>query len=94
MPIRLAPRVGRSGVPEYSSMSPEAADGVLRLPSPLVAEDVVIRPERDADHAVIAEVARAAFVGQADDVASFAERIRASQQFIRTWRWSPRTPPV
>jgi putative acetyltransferase len=47
-----------------------------------VAEDVVIRPERDADHPVIAEVVRAAFVGHPDDVASFVERIRASEQFI------------
>src|SRR5262245_1423248 len=52
------------------------------LPSPVVAEGVVIRPERDADHPVIAEVVRAAFVGHPDDVASFVERIRASEQFI------------
>ena len=53
-----------------------------QLPSPPVAEGVVIRPERDADHAVIAEVVRAAFVGHPDEVASFVERIRASEQFI------------
>src|SRR5438105_15622352 len=47
-----------------------------------VAEGVVIRPERDADHPVIAEVVRAAFVGHPDEVASFVERIRASEQFI------------
>jgi putative acetyltransferase len=47
-----------------------------------VAECVVIRPERDADHPVIAEVVRAAFVGHPDEVASFVERIRASEQFI------------
>lgn len=47
-----------------------------------MAEDVVIRPERDADHPAIAEMVRAAFAGHADDVASFVERIRASQQFI------------
>ena len=52
------------------------------LPSPLVAEGVVIRPERDADHSVIAEVVRAAFVGHPDEVASFVARIRASEQFI------------
>ena len=52
------------------------------LRSPLVGEGVVIRPERDADHPVIAEVVRAAFVGQSDDVASFVDRIRASEQFI------------
>ena len=53
-----------------------------QLPSPPVAEGVVIRPERDADHPVIAEVVRAAFVGHPDEVASFVERIRASEQFI------------
>src|SRR5215203_317282 len=58
------------------------ANGVPHLPSPLVAEDVVIRPERDADHPVIAEVVRAAFVGHSDEVASFVERIRASEQFV------------
>ena len=58
------------------------ANGVPRLPSPPVAEGVVIRPERDADHPVIAEVVRAAFVGRSDEVASFVERIRASEQFI------------
>ena len=47
-----------------------------------MAEGVVIRPERDADHPVIAEVVRAAFVGHPDEVASFVERIRASEQFI------------
>jgi putative acetyltransferase len=47
-----------------------------------VAEGVVIRPERDADHPLIAEVVRAAFVEHPDEVASFVERIRASEQFI------------
>ena len=47
-----------------------------------MAEGVVIRPEREADHSVIAEVVCAAFVGHADEVASFVERIRASEQFI------------
>ena len=47
-----------------------------------MAESVVIRPERDADHAVIAEVVRAAFVSQPDEVASLVERIRASEEFI------------
>ena len=47
-----------------------------------MSEGVVIRPERDADHAVIAEVVRAAFVRHPDEVASFVERIRASEQFI------------
>ena len=47
-----------------------------------MAEGVVVRPERDADHPVIAEVVRAAFVGHPDEVASFVERIRASEQFI------------
>jgi len=49
---------------------------------PAVAEGVVIRPERAADHPVIAEVIRAAFVGHPDEVASFVERIRASERFI------------
>src|SRR4029078_3592566 len=43
---------------------------------------VVIRPERHADHPGIAELVRAAFVGHPDEVASFVERIRASEQFI------------
>ena len=47
-----------------------------------MAEGVVIRPESDADHPVIAEVVRAAFDGHPDDVASFVERIRASDQFV------------
>src|SRR6185295_10842775 len=50
--------------------------------SPAVAAGVVIRPERDADHPAIAEVVRAAFVGHPDEVASFVERIRASEQFV------------
>ena len=53
-----------------------------QLPSPAMAEGVVIRPQRNADHPVIAEVVRAAFVGHPDEVASFVERIRASEQFI------------
>jgi predicted N-acetyltransferase YhbS len=47
-----------------------------------MAEDVVIRPEHDADRPLIAEVVRAAFVGQPDEVEWFVERIRASEQFI------------
>jgi putative acetyltransferase len=47
-----------------------------------VAESVVIRPEREADHPVIAEVVRAAFVKHSDEVALFVERIRASEHFI------------
>jgi len=47
-----------------------------------VVEGVVIRPERDADHAAIADVVRAAFVRHPDEVATFVERIRASEQFI------------
>ena len=55
-----------------------------RAPPSIAAlgEGVVIRPERDADHPVIAEVVREAFVGHPDEVASFVERIRASDQFI------------
>jgi predicted N-acetyltransferase YhbS len=47
-----------------------------------MAEGVVIRPERGADDRVIAEVVRAAFVEQPDEVASFVEDIRASEHFI------------
>jgi putative acetyltransferase len=53
-----------------------------QLPSPLVSEGVIIRPERGADYPVIAELVRAAFVGHPDEVALFVERIRASEQFI------------
>ena len=52
----------------------------IRLPA--VAEGVVIRPEREADHPAIADVVRAAFVRHPDEVASFVEAIRASEQFI------------
>src|SRR5205823_1031756 len=69
-----------------SRSSPKGTGSCLppdtKRPSPPVAEGVVIRPERDADHPVIAEVVRAAFVGHPDEVASFVERIRASEQFI------------
>ena len=47
-----------------------------------MAEGVVIRPGREADHPVIAEVVRAAFVGHPHEVASFVERIRESDQSI------------
>jgi predicted N-acetyltransferase YhbS len=42
----------------------------------------VIRPERNADHPAIAEFVRAAFVGHPDEVATFVERVRASEWFI------------
>ena len=47
-----------------------------------MADGVVIRPERDADHRAIAEVVRAAFVEHPDEVASCVERIRASEEFV------------
>ncbi len=47
-----------------------------------MAEGVVIRPERDSDRRVIADVVRAAFVGHPDEVVTFVERIRASEEFI------------
>jgi putative acetyltransferase len=47
-----------------------------------MADDVVIRPEREGDHAAIAEVVRAAFVRHPDEVATLVERIRASEEFI------------
>jgi len=48
----------------------------------LIGDDLVIRPERDADHPVIANVVRAAFVRQPDQVAAFVERIRASHEYV------------
>lgn len=47
-----------------------------------MAEDVLIRPERASDHPAIAEVVRAAFVEHPDEVASFVDRLRASDEFI------------
>jgi hypothetical protein len=47
-----------------------------------MSEGLSIRPERDDDHPVIADVVRAAFVRHPDEVATFVERIRASEQFI------------
>jgi putative acetyltransferase len=47
-----------------------------------VADRLLIRPERAADHPAVADVVRRAFVRQPDDVASFVERIRASEHFI------------
>jgi putative acetyltransferase len=47
-----------------------------------VTEDLVIRPEREADYPVIAEVVRAAFVRHPDEVVAFVERIRASVEFV------------
>jgi putative acetyltransferase len=47
-----------------------------------VAEDFVIRPEREADHGAIADVVRAAFVTHPDEVATFVEHIRASDGYI------------
>jgi putative acetyltransferase len=44
--------------------------------------EVVVRPERVSDHPVIAEVVRAAFARHPDEVASFVERIRASDEFV------------
>jgi putative acetyltransferase len=48
----------------------------------VTADGVVIRAEREADHAAIGEVVRAAFVKQPDEVVTFVERIRASEQFV------------
>jgi putative acetyltransferase len=47
-----------------------------------VADDLVIRPERDDDHDEIAAVVRGAFVTHPDEVAAFVERIRASEEFV------------
>jgi putative acetyltransferase len=46
------------------------------------SDDLVIRPERAADHPAIDEVVRAAFVKHPDEVASFVDRIRASEHFV------------
>jgi putative acetyltransferase len=46
------------------------------------AGGLVIRPEREADFPVIADVVRAAFAGQPDEVAALVERIRASDGFV------------
>jgi putative acetyltransferase len=62
--------------------SAEPAPQVAGLPSPYMAECVVIRAERDADHHVIAEVIRAAFVQQSDEVAWFVDRVRASEHYV------------
>src|SRR6476646_7418014 len=45
-------------------------------------DDVIIRPERESDHAAIADVVRAAFVRHPDEVALFVERIRESEHYI------------
>jgi len=45
-----------------------------------VAEGTIIRLEREVDRAAVAEVVRAAF-GR-DEVVSFVERIRASEEFV------------
>ena len=47
-----------------------------------MAEGILIRPERHADHPAIAEVVRAAFGDDGDEVASFVDRIRASEGFV------------
>jgi putative acetyltransferase len=47
-----------------------------------LTDDLVIRPEQEADHDAIADVVRGAFVRHPDEVATFVERIRASEQFI------------
>jgi putative acetyltransferase len=46
-----------------------------------------VRPERDADHAAVDSVVRAAFDGHPDEVASFVERIRASEHFVPELAW-------
>ena len=47
-----------------------------------MADDLLIRPERAADHPAIADVVRAAFARQPHEVAAFVERIRASEHFV------------
>ncbi len=45
-------------------------------------EELVIRPEREDDYLMIAEVVRAAFAGQPEDVAAFVGRIRSSEHYV------------
>jgi putative acetyltransferase len=52
-----------------------------------VSDAFTIRPERDGDHAAVDAVVRAAFDGHPDEVASFVERIRASECFIPELAW-------
>ena len=47
-----------------------------------MVEGIIIRPERETDHPAVAEVVRTAFVRHPDEVASFVDRIRASEEFI------------
>ena len=47
-----------------------------------MADGVVIRAEREADHQAITEVVRAAFVRHPDEVATLVDRIRASEHFV------------
>ncbi|HEY6961977.1 MAG TPA: N-acetyltransferase [Gaiellaceae bacterium] len=47
-----------------------------------MSDAVVIRPEGDADHAAIADVVRGAFVRHPEEVATFVERIRASENYV------------
>jgi putative acetyltransferase len=47
-----------------------------------MTDGVVVRPEREADHAAIADVVRAAFVRHPDEVAELVERIRASVHYV------------
>jgi putative acetyltransferase len=44
--------------------------------------EVVVRPERDEDHAAIAAVVRGAFARHPDEVALLVERIRASDGYV------------
>jgi putative acetyltransferase len=52
-----------------------------------VSDAFVIRLERDPDHAAVEGVLRAAFARHPDEVASFLERIRDSEQFIPGLAW-------
>ena len=46
------------------------------------ADDLFIRPERASDYGAIAAVVRGAFGRHPDEVATFVDRIRASEQYI------------
>ena len=57
-------------------------DAVRHYDRRALVEDLIIRPERVADRRAVADVVRAAFVTHPDEVASFVERIRASEHFV------------
>src|SRR4029079_5637571 len=70
-PVR--PRVGDSVV-----SSRRASSGTIGR----VIDNVLLRPERAADHAAIDAVVRAAFAHHPDEVSLLVDRIRASPNYV------------